>query len=387
MRILKVLFLMGFFFLFAIRIEVSAAPPAAPWVESGFCAGNQLTPEDVRSQFVGSIEGDRRQLYEILVNSKSCGVGIRGKEIWGDNVTGGPVRFCPSNSIFATSVEPLGRLKNDVCCPTNKPIYVHKSGYPAVCCPTGSRDWEVVNGVRTCVTGRTNNDPVNDPDPFPQPIIDPVHVDPPDGVEFVEGIDRFSCPTDGCFTNIADEIRNNDTVNNPLTETEIAGNYNCYAFEAEKPGDEVPALICSAGDWLTEEEFNVEGGALIRVQCSMLDESERDRCFECFANNPDPLSGEPQTFVYSSLGCIDTRQNPFITRLFQVGFGLIGGFAIIMIMWGSVQRQSTDPAKIQEGWDKIKAAIASIIMIASAVPLLRYLGINLTGLLPFNIFN
>ena len=58
-----------------------------------------------------------------------------------------------------------------------------------------------------------------------------------------------------------------------------------------------------------------------------------------------------------------------------------------MIMWGSVQRQSTDPAKIQEGWDKIKAAIASIIMIASAVPLLRYLGINLTGLLPFNIFN
>ena len=205
------------------------------------------------------------------------------------------------------------------------------------------------------------------------------------GAPVVKGIEGFYCPSTGCLTDNLNNIVNNDTFNNPLTEAQTIP-FICYSSGDEKPGA-VPLLKCAGGAWLTQDEFDIGGGAQVREQCSLLDGNEVQRCLDCFANNPDLDSGEPQTFVYSSLGCIDTRQNPFITRLFQIGFGLIGGFAIIMIMWGSVQRQSTDPAKIQEGWDKIKAAIASIIMIASAVPLLRYLGINLTGLLPFNIFN
>lgn len=92
----------------------------------------------------------------------------------------------------------------------------------------------------------------------------------------------------------------------------------------------------------------------------------------------------PKAFVYSSIGCVDTRQNEFITRLFQIGFGMLGGFGVLRIMWGAILRQSTDPAKIQEGKDMITSSIWALVTLAVTIPLLRFLGINLLQLLPVN---
>ncbi|HRP37222.1 MAG TPA: hypothetical protein PLS50_05420, partial [Candidatus Dojkabacteria bacterium] len=106
---------------------------------------------------------------------------------------------------------------------------------------------------------------------------------------------------------------------------------------------------------------------------------------DCFMKNIDPNDpNAPKAYVYSSIGCVDTRQNEFITRLFQIGFGMLGGFGVLRIMWGSILRQSTDPAKIQEGKDMITSSIWALITLAVTIPLLRFLGINLLQLLPIN---
>lgn len=390
MRVYKIVILVIFMFLFGFGTKVTAAP-GVPWEDAGFCAGDQLPPEDVRKQFVGGNDGDQGDLYNILMSSKVCGVGIRGKEIWGDDKSDGPVYACGNGLGFPQTVPPLPQWK-DVCCPQDKPVYINLIGRPIECCPTGAKEVREYFGEYVCwTTYFWGGGPIRDANGDsikPITAVDPAKISPPDGVEFVAGIDRFSCPRLGCFTNKADEIRTNDTIRNPITEADITSSYNCYAFGAEKPGTEDPPLFCAGTDWMTQDEIDSGGGPVVREQCALIsDPTEQQRCFDCFANNPDPDSGEPSSFIYTSLGCIDTRQNPFITRLFQIGFGLLGGFAIIMIMWGSVQRQSTDPAKIQEGWDKIKAAIASIAMLAAAIPLLRFLGINLLELLPITIFS
>lgn len=358
--------------------------PQEPWKIVSHCGPGQIEPNDldVVTKRNNRTDLKKEDLVRLLTKGPSyyCGQGnnfeING---WGDDF----VYYCGpgwvtgrdrSGDAVWEGIVPFG---NPICCPISHPNTTATN--MDVCCEQGF--WPDFSGWSNKCSGGTRETPIAAPkDPIAS-AGDPIA--PSSGATYM-------CPLDGCLTDAADNIVENKTNITPLSIHTVNGR-KCYPRSTTnnpviKPGSN-PPLHCQGGEWVSEDELTFDNDRVVANCALIFDENERDNCFECFAKNPDPNSDEPQTYVYSSLGCIDTRQNPFITRLFQTGFGLLGGFAIIMIMWGSVQRQSTDPAKIQEGWDKIKAAIASLIMIASAFPLLRYLGINLTGLLPFDIFN
>lgn len=368
--------------LFVFRVSVEAQDA---WEDAGFCGAGELKPEEVKNQFVGGNADGRDDLLNLLNDRRVCGTGIAGKDIWGDDKFGGnPVHYCETGEVIPKTI--IGRY-TQACCPGNKPVFILSTNFALLnkpyCCGAGARDVALINGKEVCWDALLGGNPIpGDNSAVALPANNNIKsVNPPDGVQFTAGRDRISCPQTGCFTDKSDNIFNNNTDSNPIEVGDKAIR-SCYARGETSQAN--PTNFCLAGEWLTEDEFAVANLSNAVSQCASLDEVERERCFECFGRNPAVDTGEPQTFVYSSIGCIDTSRDAFITRLFQLGFGMLSGFAVVRLMWAAVKMQSADPAKIQEGRDMATSAIIAIVTLAAAIPILRYLGINLLSILPFN---
>lgn len=275
--------------------------------------------------------------------------------------------------------------KDNACCPVDAPFWDRGNNY---CCPQEIMDYQT--GICDATADNITNfglvqrylaetDSIDD-------LNEPVQI----------GETTYTCPVGGCLVEKDTPSRwilldFNFTTQSPLTQAQ-SGDYYCWAQGTtlsgvtSPDGDVLNDLYCSyqkAVDpiILTLVTMNPDINSCEEIK----DDAERKNCLECFMKNIDPSNpNAPKAFVYSSIGCVDTRQNEFITRLFQIGFGMLGGFGVLRIMWGSILRQSTDPAKIQEGKDMITSSIWALITLAVTIPLLRFLGINLLQLLPNN---
>lgn len=346
-------------------------PPGAPWVEVSHCGPNQIRPDDIR----GIILGDNKaKMIKILNEARAC---LTTQNIEIGVVGSNYMRFCdPSKGkITPYNKDMSQRLKvGEYCCPTSHPI---TRGMKDYCCPKGYEpDWvpgwncKAVNG-NAIVSSE-------------QMSLASMDADFNSGPPVVGGSGPvYECPQSGCLTDTNSTTIRNDTDKNPLLRD--VTNKLCYAMNSQKNNDNTK--YCLAGQWVSEEEKDAANLNNAVIQCTRLDEVERKRCLECFGKNPPKDSGEPQTYVYSSLGCINTERDAFITRLFQLGFGLLSGFAIVRIMMAAVNMQSTDPAKHKEGRDMAVSAIVALVTLAVAIPILRYLGINLLSILPFDFLS
>lgn len=382
MKKLLLLVLIFFSWVSISPASVDAAP--APWVSVGFCTEAQATPDEVATQFVGGSASGETDLLELLLQKKVCGVGIIGKEIWGDDESDGPVYYCESGRGFPRSIPPLPQYE-DVCCPKDALTYIRDNG--KFCCPVGSKSIKDFSGSATCYDSIFGGRPVRDGAGNPVRPVEAVNAtrnNPPDGTQFVAGVDRFSCPATGCVLQGGVLM---DPANLPgeLTDPEItAGGYTCLAPGALIPGDP-DGRICLRQVADDPVLATLLASSSDINSCLELDEAEQERCLDCLGKNLDAReAGDPESFVYSSIGCVDTRQDQFITRLFQIGLGTISGIAVIQIMWGMIERQSTDPAKIQQGRDRAIAALTALGTVVGSIPILRFLGINVIQLLPIN---
>ena len=113
-------------------------------------------------------------------------------------------------------------------------------------------------------------------------------------------------------------------------------------------------------------------------------DNQKTQCLNCVVKNwTSGTSSEDAYRWSSSLGCVDTCMNPFITRLIQIGLGLAGGIAVLRIIQGAFMRQTNDPAKIQEGNEIITSTILALVVLAGALLLLQIIGVNVLGLFTF----
>lgn len=194
-----------------------------------------------------------------------------------------------------------------------------------------------------------------------------------------------------------------DMYNTPLTSEEIiSGGVNCIAGSTVGSGgktsisqylsnesctrsDENDKCVCLNGQGISEYYLSLAGetGAEILASCSRLPSNQVDACTKCIIQN---WQGSASTSSYNwsaSLGCIDTRMNPFITRLIQIGLGIGSGLAVIRIIQGAFMRQTNDPAKIQEGNEIITSTVLGLVVLAAAMVLLQIIGVNVLGLFTY----
>jgi len=365
------------FIFFNLFVRGVWAVPPKPWVDNdNACGVDQIAPEDL------NIVNNRSNLVQALrregVCSKRDDIEINDFDTTG-NIG---ISYCDLSAGEVTPRNPKGDALHGKCCPSTHPN--SQKNQSGVCCHEGY--YPHFFGSVNCYD--ENNEKDLSADPWIGSFSAHTDSETADSEPLVPGTGPlYTCPIDGCLLDRGGSLVPNTTEDNPITSAETE-NYKC--IEPKTQNDANDQQLCLAGEWVSAEELASSDLLHVVKQCSQLrDDAQREDCFKCFAKNldADNRPKSPQTYVYSSLGCIDTNRDPFITRLFQIGFGTLGSLAVARIMWGSVKRQSTDPAKIQEGWDLILAALASLFMLAATFPLLRYIGINVTGLLPVDFFN
>lgn len=365
MRVLQTFAIILILLLFGgVASERVSAQPAAfgegPWEVVSHCGPEQTRPEDLLIT-----ANNANKLRNHLNDGRYCS-DSSSIEIIDFSTVSDSIRYCDHDQEYVGARNRQGNLLDVLdakCCPENFPV--SRKINNNWCCPAGSQPQLWKNECEGGVEGQYSMNALRDNNWRMQ---SPITL----GTGPV-----YSCPQEGCLTDSAHNLKPNNTDLSPIVAANAAENL-CYARGSQRVG--APNDFCLAGQWVTKEELEVANLSNAVSVCARLDAVERERCFECFGRNPATDEGLPQTFVYSSIGCIDTSRDAFITRLFQLGFGMLSGIAVVRIMFAAVKMQSDDPAKHQEGRDMITSAVAALVVLAAAIPILQYIGINLLSL-------
>ncbi|MFQ5493452.1 MAG: hypothetical protein ACE5DX_04805 [Candidatus Dojkabacteria bacterium] len=275
------------------------------------------------------------------------------------------------------------------CCPANAPLALENGGKIS-CCPEGSR-WvrgDVGRSVKY-EDGRWKNDRTEDINTRNDYCLD-YNREPVDGVRgdykirdiiilgSLSDIDGFAtgftCPSESSCSILSDDTPGDPNAEYP--DEDACG--QCYADREEGSvdlGSGVETRVCFNGQWIETDDIpdaSVEGCFGIE------EEAELAACQTCLENN----SGGTVGFVWTGLGCVDTTRDGLITRIFQIGVGLIGGIMIVMFIAAAFKMQTDNPEEIREAREMITSAIIALIILIGAVVILRFLGINVLGILP-----
>ncbi len=110
------------------------------------------------------------------------------------------------------------------------------------------------------------------------------------------------------------------------------------------------------------------------------DSGEKERCQACLLVDPANPDSEPTGAIWTELGWVDPSPAGLITRLFQIGLGIMGGIAVIRFIQIALVYQSGDQQKIQDARNMIISLIGGVIFLIAAIVILRFIGINVLGL-------
>ncbi|MCL4360406.1 hypothetical protein M1555_04125 [Patescibacteria group bacterium] len=85
--------------------------------------------------------------------------------------------------------------------------------------------------------------------------------------------------------------------------------------------------------------------------------------------------------IDTALGCINPDPASIFTKFFDVGIGLAGGIAFLLIIFGGLQIMTStgNPEKLNEGRELVVSAIAGLLLIIFSVFILRLIGVNILG--------
>src|SRR3989344_1086114 len=84
--------------------------------------------------------------------------------------------------------------------------------------------------------------------------------------------------------------------------------------------------------------------------------------------------------AYTAFGCLPTSIEGFFkTVVFQLGLGLAGGIAFLLMLWGSFKMLISrgDAQQIEQGREVIISAVAGLLLIIFSVFIIQFLGYNI----------
>ncbi|HLD03843.1 MAG TPA: hypothetical protein VJC17_03670 [Candidatus Dojkabacteria bacterium] len=295
----------------------------------------------------------------------------------------------------------------DVCCPSDKPIiyytvsnYIGSAGirFHKKCCPSGADYSSTFDAdPNNCAPGVASAIPTK----WLQPVYGTSAAFAASDYVFYADVkkakSRFTCDIDGCvlqnvgldssgkITQTTEGLIDTLQPNSPSTNNTYAkADIESKSLYCVQPGDRLDIYtahadyketVCLDGKKEDAEEFYRSGKNAL-VSCRNLDEPEKTICEKCIGKNTESSSN----FLYTSLGCIDTSRDGLITRVFQIGIGLFGGFMVFRLISAALLRQTNDPAKIQESNEMITSSIIALIVLVGAAVILNFLGINILGI-------
>ena len=91
------------------------------------------------------------------------------------------------------------------------------------------------------------------------------------------------------------------------------------------------------------------------------------------------------TDINTAIGCIPTDFTNFVGKFFNLGIGVGGGIAFLLILFGGFQilTSAGNPEQLNAGRELVVSAITGLLMIVFSVFLLSVIGVDILGLPDF----
>ncbi|BCX13915.1 MAG: hypothetical protein KatS3mg085_447 [Candidatus Dojkabacteria bacterium] len=86
--------------------------------------------------------------------------------------------------------------------------------------------------------------------------------------------------------------------------------------------------------------------------------------------------------VWTAVGCIDPSPVGVLTRLVQLGLGIMGGVALIQIIYAGIMYQSGNEEKIRKAREQLLATLTGLAVLVFSVLIVQILGVNLLDTVP-----
>ncbi|BCX13916.1 MAG: hypothetical protein KatS3mg085_448 [Candidatus Dojkabacteria bacterium] len=86
--------------------------------------------------------------------------------------------------------------------------------------------------------------------------------------------------------------------------------------------------------------------------------------------------------VWTAVGCIDPSPVGVLTRLVQLGLGIMGGVALIQIIYAGIMYQSGNEEKIRKAREQLLATLTGLAVLVFSVLIVQILGVNLLDTIP-----
>jgi len=91
--------------------------------------------------------------------------------------------------------------------------------------------------------------------------------------------------------------------------------------------------------------------------------------------------------VWSAIGCItidmnNPDPNKLLKTILQVGIGIAGGIAFLLILFGGLQIMTSagNPERLNAGKELVSSAIVGLLLILFSVFLLQFIGVQIIGI-------
>jgi hypothetical protein len=82
---------------------------------------------------------------------------------------------------------------------------------------------------------------------------------------------------------------------------------------------------------------------------------------------------------WTGLGCINFSPEGFVSNLLSIGIGLAGGFALLLLLYGSflLVTSSGNPEQVQKGKEVATSAIAGLLFIILSIYIMNLVGVTI----------
>jgi hypothetical protein len=86
--------------------------------------------------------------------------------------------------------------------------------------------------------------------------------------------------------------------------------------------------------------------------------------------------------VWTGIGCTDTTPSGLITGLIRIVYGVMGGVALVMLIYAGVMYQTGNEANVKRARETIIQTVTGLIVLTFSILILRIIGINVLDILP-----